>query len=256
MDSGSSTMSMDMIASMTSSAMMISATGVNVTYLPLSNPLCNSDDCLAFQTGHLASQAQIPWASQFLYGHYATEFYCTILGIIGIIYWTRRWLSSSIIYPRSNTSFPQKVIATFRSISYRRIGIGMSLGVAGLIFLAIAFATVASFAQKPYYRLLRGFGSPPLTVRTGMMAVALTPLIVALSGKYNVVTMITGVSHERLNIFHRYLAYICLALSVVHTIPCIVQPLRDGGYAALHNQFYAPGSSEVLILLCSSSLKY
>jgi hypothetical protein len=81
-----------------------------------------------------------------------------------------------------------------------------------------------------------------LAVRAGVMACALTPVIVALSGKYNVVTLITGISHERLNVLHRYTGYTCLGLSVVHTIPFFVAPLRDGGYAALHAGFYESGS--------------
>ena len=121
------------------------------------------------------------------------------------------------------------------------------MGMATFIGLAVLFLTIMSFVQKPYYRLHRGFGSPPLGVRTGLMAIALTPIIVALSGKYNVVTLITGISHERLNVLHRYVGYICLALSVVHTIPFIVAPLKDGGYAALYTQFYQPGGYEVCI---------
>jgi len=34
-------------------------------------------------------------------------------------------------------------------------------------------------------------------------------------------------------------------LSLVHTILYIVAPLRDGGYKALHEQFYKPGGFEV-----------
>jgi len=121
----------------------------------------------------------------------------------------------------------------------------MSLGVAAFILLASLFATIMTFAQRPYYRMFRGFGSPPLGVRTGLMAVALTPIIVALSGKYNIVTLMTGISHEKLNVLHRYVSYICLALSIVHTVPFIVQPLKEGGAAALRKQFYSPGADEV-----------
>ena len=81
------------------------------------------------------------------------------------------------------------------------------------------------------------------------MAAACTPLIVVLSGKANLVTLLTGIGHERLNVFHRWVGYMCLGLSVIHTVPFLVAPYRDGGYAALHKQFYKPGAFEVNILL-------
>jgi hypothetical protein len=79
---------------------------------------------------------------------------------------------------------------------------------------------------------------------SGLLAVALTPWIIALFGKANFITILTGIGHEKLNILHHWTAWACLALSVVHTIPFIVAPLRNGGYAALHDQFYKPGAFE------------
>ena len=77
------------------------------------------------------------------------------------------------------------------------------------------------------------------------MAAALTPLLVALGGKVNIVTLLTGVGYEKLNVIHRWVGWFCLGISVVHAIPFIVAPLRDGGYEALREQFYEPGAYEV-----------
>ena len=77
------------------------------------------------------------------------------------------------------------------------------------------------------------------------MAVALTPLIIALSGKANLITLLTGIGHEKLNVIHRWTSWLCLGLSVVHTIPFIVAPLKDGGHKTLHKQYYKPGAFEV-----------
>ena len=77
------------------------------------------------------------------------------------------------------------------------------------------------------------------------MAASLTPLLIALSGKANLVTLLTGLGHEKLNIFHCWVGWSMFGLSVAHTIPFIVAPLHDGGYSALHEQFYKPGSFEV-----------
>lgn len=246
-------MDMNMGTSSTASAMSMSATGsVNMTNLPLSDPSCSNETCLAYAAAEAASQAQVSWASQFEYGHYTAYFFSIIIFIFALSYAAQRLNSRYVSYPSSRTTSIQKLKALVRSVTYRRTGIGMSLGMAGLIFICVLFATIATFTQRPYYRVRRGYGSPPLAVRTGLMAVALTPVIIALSGKYNVVTLVTGISHERLNVLHRYVAYICLALSVVHTIPFIVQPLKEGGFRALHNQFYSPGGMEVT----ASSLWY
>ena len=118
-----------------------------------------------------------------------------------------------------------------------------------LFFLAtFVFFVTATFAVQPYYRDNRGYGSPPLAIRTGLMAVACTPILVALAGKANIVTLLTGFGHEKLNVIHRYVGWMCFFLSIVHTLPFIVAPLGDGGYAALQAQFYSPGAFEVRVV--------
>ena len=62
------------------------------------------------------------------------------------------------------------------------------------------------------------------------MALACTPAIVALSGKYNLITLMTGISYERLNILHRYLGYVCLGLGVVHSIAFAIAIYGDSNY--------------------------
>ena len=148
-----------------------------------------------------------------------------------------------------------KVKAMSRYIGYRRVSGALSdqlgFSMAGVTLLMLAFTLyclILSFAVHPYYRQHRGYGSPPLAVRTGLMAIALTPWILALSEKANPITMLTGISYEKLNVLHRWIGRICLGLSVIHTIPFIVAPLRDGGYAALKMQFHKPGGFEVKIV--------
>ncbi|KZF19808.1 hypothetical protein L228DRAFT_223655 [Xylona heveae TC161] len=252
----------------------------NITNLPLTDPRCNSDACAAYKAAHLASQQQISWASQFLYGHYVTWYYIVALGLGMLVYGTKllrnqypRALSPSApsLQKSKSTRVQHKIIAIIRSISYRRIRgrFGDSLGLPSVgIFLFVAFTCLylllLTFVQRPYYRLHRGFGSPPLAVRTGLMAIALTPIIVALAGKVNLVSMLTGISHEKLNVLHRYTSYMCLFLSIVHTVPFIVAPIRDGGAEALRKQFYKKGAYEftgtpalgMLVGLCLLSIPW
>ncbi|KAJ8129846.1 hypothetical protein O1611_g3783 [Lasiodiplodia mahajangana] len=230
------------------------SSGSNTTDLPLSDPRCNSDECAAFKAAHVASQAAVSYYHQYDYGHYVTWYYLAAIGVCAASYahhiYRNRYSS-----PEATTSPPIcKLQAIGRYVQYKHIpGTAAAWcrlpSLAILILLAITslYMLLLTFLVRPYYRGRRGFGSPPISIRTGLMAQALTPLIVALAGKVNIITFLTGISHEKLNILHRWASYMCLFLSIVHTIPFIVQPLRDGGYTALRAQYYKPGGYEVRI---------
>lgn len=53
-------------------------------------------------------------------------------------------------------------------------------------------------------------------VRAGWLAVAQVPLIVLLAGKHNVVGLLSGMSYERLNVYHRWVARGLLLLATFH----------------------------------------
>jgi len=223
-------------------------TDKNITFLPLSDPLCANSTCLAFNDAHVASQAQISWASQFFYANYTAYFYCALIGLAAVFYHLQRFTDYyNGLRKRAPTTVLPKGIALVRSITYRRasgaIGrIGVpSLGVGALLLASTVYAVALVFTQRPYYRGHRGYGSPPLGVRAGMAGIAMTPVVVALSGKYNIVTLLTGISYEKLNIFHRWAGYIYLFFGLVHTIPFLVAAIRDGGTARLAYQFYSMG---------------
>jgi predicted ferric reductase len=82
--------------------------------------------------------------------------------------------------------------------------------------------------------------------------------MIALAGKANIITILTGYSHEKLNVFHRWTAWITFVLSLIHTIPFFVASLRMGqargesGYKSVVDEFYRDANpSEV----CDVSLK-
>jgi magnesium-transporting ATPase (P-type) len=184
----------------------------NITNLPLSDPACNSDSCLAFKEAHQASQAQVSWASQFLYGHYTTWYYLVAISLAMLVY-IFHTLENQRAFSRPSTgktAISSKAIALVRWISYRRnhgrFADTVSLPAMGMLIFTLftwLYLLLLTFIQRPYYRGHRGYGSPPLAVRTGLMATALTPIIVALAGKVNFVTILTGISHEKLNALHR-----------------------------------------------------
>ena len=150
------------------------------------------------------------------------------------------------------------MLAYVRKIAYRRASGRIAnmkklpnLGLALLAGLAWLFAIVLMFTEHPYYRNNRGYGSPTLGVRAGLAGTALTPIVFALSGKYNLVTLLTGISHEKLNFWHRQVGLIYLFFGVVHTVPYLINDFGSGGPKRLWYQFYTAGEYSSL---CSERL--
>lgn len=171
----------------------------------------------------------------------------------------------STIAPLNNT------IAFFRWLFYRpipvwRVGsfqiVFPSLGVSAVVLASLIFVTLYSFVPQPLYFSSIELGSPPLAIRSGMLALAMVPWIVALSTKANVLSLLTGLGHERLNVVHRWAGYICLFLSLIHTIPFFITPIWVDGavrnYKLLPRNIYIYGTGlsclAPLVFLCIHSL--
>ncbi|KAH9888601.1 ferric reductase like transmembrane component [Xylariomycetidae sp. FL2044] len=139
-----------------------------------------------------------------------------------------------------------------------------SLAVLAIGFIALAFVALYTFLKQPLYWESIQYGSPPVAVRSGMIAVAMTPWIVATSMKANLLTLITGIGPERLNVFHRWAGYLCLFLSLVHAVPFYIQPVWDDGGMDVFESLFPEGSGVVygtgiaclvpLVWLCVASL--
>ncbi|RHZ55685.1 hypothetical protein CDV55_105491 [Aspergillus turcosus] len=174
--------------------------------------------------------------------------------------------SISTIAPLNNT------VAFLRWIFYRPLPILRvwklrivfpSLGASAVVLAALAFVTLYSFVPQPLYYSSITIGSPPLAIRAGMIAVAMVPWIVALSTRANFISMLTGFGHERLNVLHRWAGYLCLFLSLVHTIPFFITPIWEDGaliwyqqYLPRHVWVYGTGVAALapLVFLCIHSL--
>jgi predicted ferric reductase len=142
------------------------------------------------------------------------------------------------------------MVAFFRFIFYRpirQINIRKgwrpiafpSLSVTVIVVGALLLGVLYSCLPQPLFWDSIAYGSPPLAIRSGMMAVALLPWIVALAMKANFITMITGIGHERLNVLHRWAAYICLVLSILHTVPFYVTPIWEKGARHVFEGFFS-----------------
>ena len=231
----------------------------SVANLPLSDSRCvaAAESCIAFYAAENRSQELLPFAVQFKYGHWTSYYYMAVILVLSAVHVVNLWRdrSHSTVSSNHNTSFYQKAQAAARYIAYRRIklrplnALGLPpYGILAFLLSTVLLLVVLTFAVKPYYRDHLGYGSPPLAIRSGLMAFACTPILIALAGKANVITLLTGVSHEKLNIVHRWVAWMCFGLSVVHTVPFFVASYTDGGYANVRMQFYtniSEGATEV-----------
>ncbi|KAI5464024.1 ferric reductase like transmembrane component-domain-containing protein [Mariannaea sp. PMI_226] len=175
----------------------------------------------------------------------------------------------------SSVTLVNDTLALFRWVFYRPIPdlvwgghrfTFSSLAVLTCVFIALAFVTLYCFLQQPLYWQSIQYGSPPLAVRAGMISVALTPWIILTSMKANLLTILIGIGPERLNVFHRWAAYLCLFLALVHTIPFYVQPVWDDGGLKTFQRLFPGGSGVIygtgiatlvpLIWLCVASLPF
>ncbi|OBT79548.1 hypothetical protein VF21_01356 [Pseudogymnoascus sp. 05NY08] len=68
--------------------------------------------------------------------------------------------------------------------------------------------------------------SPALATRSGWLSLACMPFVFATATKTNWITWLTGVSHERLQVFHRWISYAFFMLALLHTFPFVVYHIR------------------------------
>ncbi|TAQ88126.1 hypothetical protein B7494_g3511 [Chlorociboria aeruginascens] len=152
----------------------------------------------------------------------------------------------------SSIGFVNDTLALFRWMFYRPIpeirwkkNVVLSfpsLAVIAILTIAVTFVTLYCFLPQPLYWQSIQYGSPPLAIRAGMIAVAMTPWIVATSMKANIISMLTGIGHDRLGVFHRWGGYLCLFLSLVHMVPFYIQPVWEDGGLIVFQKLFPPGS--------------
>lgn len=128
--------------------------------------------------------------------------------------------------------------ASARFVSYRAFRIdalnwtSAPLGILGLGAVGAIYFFCMTLAPKPYYWPTAGDlhwgNSPPIATRAGWLSLACLPFIIATAGKSNLITAVTGVSHEKLQVFHRWISYACFVTALIHTFPFIIYNIQKG----------------------------
>ncbi|KAI6909861.1 hypothetical protein KC318_g2798 [Hortaea werneckii] len=159
----------------------------------------------------------------------------------------------------------KKLIALYRYLSYRSLRIEVlnwnsaPFGILLLAAIGVIYFFCMTLAPKPYYwpntPELNYGNSPPLATRAGWLSLACMPFVFATAGKSNFITLLTGVSHERLQVFHRWISYAFFVLALIHTFPFIVYHVWQGDMQEEWNTsvFYWTG---VVALLAQAYLTF
>ncbi|PLB36842.1 ferric reductase family protein [Aspergillus candidus] len=160
--------------------------------------------------------------------------------MVAIILFALGNLVSSLAPQRlKQTSGWSRLTAVFRVLSYKSWRVGswntrslgtILLGAAGLVFFL-----AMTLGPRPYYwpntKDAKYGSSPPIATRTGFMALGCLPFLIVLGAKANPITALTGVSHEKLNIWHNWVAWAMFVLALIHTFPFIVYHQQEGDTA-------------------------
>ena len=71
------------------------------------------------------------------------------------------------------------------------------------------------------------YAIPVVRTSTWRYPTALTKVYSATASKANWITLFTGITHEKLQVFHRWIAYAFFLLALMHTFPFIVWHIRN-----------------------------
>ncbi|PWY66840.1 hypothetical protein BO94DRAFT_330991 [Aspergillus sclerotioniger CBS 115572] len=195
-----------------------------------------ADDCTltpeqcAYRHGHWRYWYQ----SDHVYALNTIYFLCATVGVFTILHLISK--HSPISFKRS--AVWRKSTAAGRYLVYKCFQLPVlrsctySLGVLLLVLIGAVFFFAMTLGPRPYYwpntATVSYGGSPPIATRSGWMALALLPFVLALSAKTNLISALTGVPHEKLQVFHHWTSYAMFVLALIHTFPFIVYHIDKG----------------------------
>jgi hypothetical protein len=187
--------------------------------LPITDLRCMNASCEAFIIGWNESQERYPNRLYLHFGLWTTYFWVTLVGIFTLLHIRHR-----IADLNKRRQFLERIQAVWRSFTYRRLygklgeHLDLSYGILILLASATIFLCVMPFYQGFFLREEFRFGSPPLSVRCAVLMSALTPIMIVLAGKMNLITLLTGVSYAKLNVWHRFIGYAVFTLAWIHVV--------------------------------------
>ncbi|KAL1745572.1 hypothetical protein HDZ31DRAFT_36155 [Schizophyllum fasciatum] len=198
----------------------------------------------------LITQRWLDWyRADWDYGQTTIAFFCAGIGAASLLYavvllrdgCTSRRNGPDMAYNGLDSGRPTRATIFERLIAGCRYAAARQFRIRALgwyspplaAVLAVTGMTIFVFALmlcvRPYYWPNMAMGhSMPIATRSGWIAIAIMPFMIVFASKVNFVGMLTGVSHERLQVFHRWSALLMYIPSLVHTFPFIVMNIQEG----------------------------
>ncbi|KXH45931.1 hypothetical protein CSAL01_09159 [Colletotrichum salicis] len=182
----------------------------------------------AFKTGYWVFW----YEADHRYGLPTVAFFVTTILLAAIASFASTYAPSSW---RRNTLW-LRILSSGRLLSYKSWRLGFwntqSLGTYLLGAAGAVFFLAMTLGPQPYYwpntKELSFGNSPPIATRAGYMALSCMPILFILGAKANPISALTGISHEKLNIWHNWVAWAMFVLALVHTFPFIVFHIWKG----------------------------
>ncbi|KIY72794.1 hypothetical protein CYLTODRAFT_449535 [Cylindrobasidium torrendii FP15055 ss-10] len=232
----------------------------------------HSGNASDYTDAELADMARDPYELTPRYARGVVYFICIVIAGFAILRGILAARASKRFASLTQSNGYRKATSAARYLSskqHQALGYRFpTLGVGLLLLAFFAFIMLWTFVTQPYYRARWNVGSPPLAMRTGFMALGCFPFIFAFGSKSNLVTFVTGHSHEKLQVYHQFISHLFLVLSLLHTFPFVIQGMREvkPGFEPLtqlewswhiaHKVYYWSGTALLVILvwLCWFSL--
>ncbi|KAF8526248.1 ferric reductase NAD binding domain-containing protein [Hysterangium stoloniferum] len=151
--------------------------------------------------------------------------YCLsgFVGLLTVVYLIRQPSRSPSNASISSRHIPLSVVNTLRIVLYRftlPIGGGSSLTVAEIATISGYIIMMFTWEFVNCTNITTGKRLDPQywANRAGNMAAIQLPLLAMLAGKHNLISLVTGISYEKLNVLHRAAARTCFVLILVHAL--------------------------------------
>ncbi|GJE95644.1 ferric reductase family protein [Phanerochaete sordida] len=188
------------------------------------------------------------------YGLTTVEFLCACVGAMTLLHLASTYRARASFKSTASTRHRagplDRLTAGFRfvtskqwrvqSLGYYAPPTGSIIGISCIFTFVMALALAARPFYWPNYQMGH---SPPLATRSGWISIAIMPFMIAFATKVNFVGLLTGVSHERLQAFHRWTALFMYITSLLHTFPFIVTNIDMGDMVVMYktSPFYWSG---------------
>ncbi|KAJ6487612.1 ferric reductase NAD binding domain-containing protein [Mycena sanguinolenta] len=207
-------------------------------------------------------------ARTYAYPRYVWYFLAAFIGLVSVTHftvaffsWVRSNSKPTTRGPRSFLRTPAAILNVFRTVAFRTtipFGGAYTLNLTELFMACAYIALLFAAAFMNTTNLEDVYLSPQYYAnRAALIATTQLPLLVALGTKNNVVTILTGISFEKLNILHRIAARVLCVLLWVHAAGHIIESGPAGNMENLQETWFRCGivAISALTLLCLFSIQ-